>query len=297
MTPVRLVHISDLHITTPTYRWFPEDWLNKRLPAWLNLRWFGRGVRFRHADTVLAALVAELRQRRPDRVVFSGDATALGFEEEMARTCELLGLNDPDPLPGLAVPGNHDYCTRRSAAGLFEKHFAPWQSGEREEGHVYPFAQRVGHLWLIGVNSATPNRWPWDASGAVGTEQLARLRRLLARLDPGPRILVTHYPVALASGKLENRSHRLRDVVEVAKVAGEMGVGLWLHGHRHDGYVLAKTELTSFPVICGGTSTQSGLWAYNEYTIGRRLEGVRRAFDLEAGRFSESGTFELELPG
>src|SRR5262245_65980461 len=104
MTPVRLVHISDLHITTPTYRWFPEDWLNKRLSAWLNLRWLGRGQRFRHADAVLAALMAELRQCRPDRVVFSGDATALGFEEEMARTCELLGLGDPDSLPGPAGP-------------------------------------------------------------------------------------------------------------------------------------------------------------------------------------------------
>ena len=44
MEPTRLVHISDIHITTREFRWFPEDWFNKRLPAWFNLRWLGREV-------------------------------------------------------------------------------------------------------------------------------------------------------------------------------------------------------------------------------------------------------------
>src|SRR5947208_11349904 len=102
MEPVRLVHLSDIHITARSFRWFPEDWFNKRLPAWLNLRWLGRGRRFANAEVVLAALVAELRRRPPDHVVFSGDATALGFEEEMTRASELLGLRGADPLPGIA---------------------------------------------------------------------------------------------------------------------------------------------------------------------------------------------------
>src|SRR5262249_17915689 len=106
MASTRLVHVSDVHVTAPAYRWFPEDWFNKRLPAGLNLRWLGRGRRFAHAEAVLAALVAELRRRPPDRVIFSGDATALGFEEETARAAALLGATGPGPLPGLAVPGN-----------------------------------------------------------------------------------------------------------------------------------------------------------------------------------------------
>src|SRR6266550_4221283 len=105
MQPIRLVHISDIHITAPSYHWFPEDWFNKRLPAWFNLLCLGRGRRFGNAERVLAA------------------------------------LRDDDPLPGLAVPGNHDYSTPRSAAGLFERHFAAWQQGERVGAEVYPFAQ------------------------------------------------------------------------------------------------------------------------------------------------------------
>src|SRR4029077_5906806 len=129
-----------------------------------------------------------------DRVVFSGDATALGYETEFRRAADLLGLTHADVLPGLAVPGNHDYYTRAvQASGLFERFFAPWQQGLRVDHAVYPFAQQIGPLWLVGVNSCTGNRWPWDAGGSVGPDQLKRLEQLLARLDSGPRILVTHY--------------------------------------------------------------------------------------------------------
>ena len=40
-----------------------------------------------------------------EHILFSGDATALGFESEMRLAAELLEV---DRRPGLAVPGNHD---------------------------------------------------------------------------------------------------------------------------------------------------------------------------------------------
>src|SRR5262249_19954167 len=149
--------------------------------AWINLRLLGRGYRFRRAERVLSALTAELRDRAIDHVVFSGDATAMGFEEETARAAHLLRVGE---MPGLAVAANPDYCTPTAVrSGHFERHFAPWQEGVRVEDAVYPFAQHVSGLWLVAVNSATANRWAWDARGAVGADQLDRLRRLLARLD------------------------------------------------------------------------------------------------------------------
>ncbi len=139
------------------------------------MRFLGRGFRFRCNEQVLAALRMDLRERAYDQVIFSGDATALGFQEEMARAAELLGVDQVGSLPGLAVPGNHDYCTMASAvAGHFERYFASWQQGFRLTEDTYPFAQRIGHLWLVGVNSAVANRWPWDARGAVGESQLRR---------------------------------------------------------------------------------------------------------------------------
>src|SRR5262245_1048597 len=196
LSTVRLAHFSDIHVTARDCAWRRPDWFNKRLSAWVNLRVLGRGRRFRHTDRVLTALTEDLRQRGYHRLLFSGDATALGFEEEMARAASLLGVGRPDLPPGLAVPGNHDYMTRHTASGgHYERHFAPWQQGERVGNAAYPFAQRAGPAWLVAVNSAAPNRWAWDASGRVGAEQLGRLERLLDRLEGGPRILVTHYPV------------------------------------------------------------------------------------------------------
>jgi 3',5'-cyclic AMP phosphodiesterase CpdA len=299
MSMIRLAHFSDVHITTKALDWQRADWFSKRLAAWVNLRFLGRGFRFRRADEVLTALAADLRRRRPDRVVFSGDATALGFEAELARAAAILGVHGCESLPGLAVPGNHDYCTHPAAAsGLFERHFAPWQTGERVDGAAYPFAQRVGPAWLVAVNSSSANHWPWDASGRVGAEQLRRLENLLRRLDSGPRILVTHYPVCKASGRRERRSHGLRDVADLVAVAEKGGVHLWLHGHLHGAYHVDDREVAPFPIICAGSATQNGRWSYGEYTIdSHRLRGVRRTFNPRAGCFRDNEAFELELRG
>lgn len=292
--PLRLAHVSDIHVTARS-AWRREDWLSKRFAAWVNLRVLGRGYRFRRADEVLAALRRDLDQRRPDHVLFSGDATAMGFPEELERAAELLRVGERS---GLAVPGNHDYCTRSAmASGDFERHFAPWQTGERVGEDVYPFAQRVGDDWLVAVNSATANRWAWDARGLVGMRQVRRLERLLARLEGGRRILVTHYPVVRRGGKPEHPGRQLRDLDALVGVAERGGVCLWLHGHIHDPYHHVRIDAAPFPVICAGSATQTGHWSYCEYVLhGGRFRASRRVFDPDAGGFREGEAFEMELP-
>src|SRR5262249_47472150 len=137
---IRLAHLSDIHITASPLGWQWHDWFSKRYLGWINFRWLGRGFRFCPADEILGVLMAELKERKLDRVVFSGDATALGYEVEFRRAAQLLGLTEGQVLPGLAVPGNHDYYTRAvQASGLFERYFAPWLMGERVDQAVYPF--------------------------------------------------------------------------------------------------------------------------------------------------------------
>jgi 3',5'-cyclic AMP phosphodiesterase CpdA len=294
---VRLAHFSDIHVTAPGCPWRTRDWFNKRMSAWINLRVLGRGQRFGHGERILSALREEVRQRNYHRLVFSGDATAMGFAEEMRRAAELLGVGDSS-VPGLAVPGNHDYCTTAAMhGGCFERSFAPWQVGERVGEEIYPFAQRVGPSWLIGVNSATANRLYWDARGRAGVEQLERLRKLLATLEAGPRILVTHYPINLADGRPEQAYHGLRDLSELLSVAAKGGVVLWLHGHRHHPYHHLTSEYASFPAICAGSLTQEGAWSYGDYSIeGNRLRAVQRVFDEADGSFRDGRTFEVCFP-
>jgi 3',5'-cyclic AMP phosphodiesterase CpdA len=292
---LRLAHISDLHLTAAPLGWRTRDFLSKRVFTWLNLR-VRRGRRFAQADRVLQRLAEDFASRAIDHVVFSGDATALGFESELCRVASILDVAN---RPGLAVPGNHDYCTPWAVrSGAFERCFAPWQQGEREEGALYPFAQRVGHVFLIGVNSARANFWPWDARGRVGADQLKRLERLLARLPPGPRILVTHYPICLADSRPETFAHGLSDLSATIAVAARAGVALWLHGHRHGFYHFPAAPPAPFPVVCAGSSTQADQWSYGEYAIGGdQLQGIRRVYDPAADRFQDAASFELHLDG
>jgi 3',5'-cyclic AMP phosphodiesterase CpdA len=296
---LRFAHLSDIHITARPLGWAARDWLTKRFAGWVNYQFLGRKRRFRQADDVLRQLMAEVRSRQPDRVIFSGDATALGFEAEFIRAADLLGVSQPEPLPGIAVPGNHDYYTHGAVrAGLFEHYFAPWQAGERLDGATYPFAQRVGPVWLIGVNSCTANRWPLDAGGSVDEPQLQRLEWLLASLAPGLRILVTHYPVCVAGGQRERRTHGLRNLDDLVRVAAAGGVCLWLHGHRHGPYHLPDPSLAPFPVICSGSATQTDRWSYGDYLLeGRQFRATRRVFSPREQRFMDRESFTLTLAG
>ena len=199
---IRLAHFSDVHLTTPDLGWRIRDLLGKRMTGWVNVRFLGRGNRFKHADVVVDALLREFRERPLDHLVFSGDATTMAFDAEMTAAAARLCVGDDSLPPVFAVPGNHDlYTAGAFHRQTFEKAFAPWLGGERVDEHVYPFARKVGHVWLVGLNSSTPNFWPWDASGRVGDAQLERLKRLVVRLDPGPRVFVSHYPLIIVAAQ------------------------------------------------------------------------------------------------
>jgi 3',5'-cyclic AMP phosphodiesterase CpdA len=298
VAPVRLFHFSDIHLALDRPGWQLRDFLNKRLPGWVNLRCVGRGKQFENAAHIMVCLLEEVGHYRPDCLVFSGDASALGFEKETAEAAGILGSAEQDGIPGLAVPGNHDYYTRAAAAsGAFERYFAPWQKGKRLHDAIYPFARRIGPVWLVAVSSATGNRWFWDAAGSVGADQLRRLEALLDALDAGPRILVTHYPVCLSNGEPEHHHRGLRDLRELLQVAKRGRICLWLHGHRHSAYHFARASAADFPIICAGSATREGNGSYGDYTIvGNRLDAIRRAFSAAEDKFLEVERFELELP-
>ena len=292
-----LAHFSDVHVSSAPLGWRGADYLSKRLPGWANLR-FRRRKHFRDAEQVLARLVKDLDKQVPDQLIFSGDATGLGFERESALAARILDVTNTERAPGMAVPGNHDYYTVKAAAsGDFERNFEPWQQGERIEGYHYPFAQKAGRFWLVAVNSSTANKGMVDASGAVGPEQLERLKVLLGQLSPEPRILVTHYPICLSSGKPESRLHGLRDLEQTLDIVRNRGICLWLHGHRHRPYQLQHPPAANFPVICAGSATQSHFASYGLYEIrGDLLRGRRRRFSAERQAFDDGEQFELKLP-
>ena len=294
---LRLAHFSDVHLTAPRRGWRARDALSKRAVGWANLNLLGRAAHFANADRAAAALRTDCAARAFDALVFSGDASALGFASEVRTAAEALGVGAPGLPPGVAVPGNHDlYVGRAASERAFASAFAPWLEGTRLTGAPFPFARKVGHVWLVMLNSAQPNFLAWDARGRVGGAQLERFRALCASLDDGPRIVVSHYPLLMEGHRPEPRWHRLRDWRAARDTAAACGVKLWLHGHRHRWYVLPRAAELPFATICAGSATQEHRWGYSEYTIdGGHLRGLRRTFDQAAGAYADAETFELEL--
>jgi 3',5'-cyclic AMP phosphodiesterase CpdA len=296
---MRLAHISDLHVPVKRPGWGVRDLFTKRTTGWINVRLLGRGRRFRHAREVVQVLRRTLVERGVGHVLFSGDASMMGFSREFDEVANLLGVKQDGGLSGLAVPGNHDYYVRRSQnSRSFERAFEPWQRGVRlDESHVYPFAQQVGGVWFVAVNSARSNVFVWDARGGVGRSQRDRLVELLRSLSPGRKVLVTHYPLLLANGKPETRWRLLRDWKEMRALAIETGISLWLHGHRHHSYLLPASDDLPFPCICVGSSTQTNRWSYNEYRFeGDLLHVLPRQFDPIRNEFVDGTPSTLRLP-
>jgi hypothetical protein len=107
---------------------------------------------------------------------------------------------------------------------------------------------------------------------------------------------VTHYPVWIADGRRERRIRALRDLDDLLDICVRGGISLWLHGHRHHNYHTPPFEQVPFPVICAGSATQRGRWAYKDYTlVGHRLTVVTRMFDSEKNAFVDGRTYQLEL--
>jgi hypothetical protein len=116
-------------------------------------------------------------------------------------------------------------------------------------------------------------------------------------LPPGPRIIVTHYPLRLESGQPETRWRRLRDARKVLDIARAADVRLWVHGHRHGNYFRESEPAVPFPLICAGSATQTGRWSYNAYTfVDGKLYGRRRVWEPKEGQFVDGAQFELAFP-
>ncbi|MCS7269614.1 MAG: metallophosphoesterase [Gemmataceae bacterium] len=296
---IRLIHFSDIHLTVRPLGWSWRDCFNKRVFGWLNVHMLGRGRRFAQAPRIVQRLRDEILARQPEGVIFSGDASHFGFAAEISEAAAELGLQAGAGLPpGVAVPGNHDYYVGPAAtSGAFERFFAVWQQGVRLENRPYPFAVRLGPLWLIAVQAAHPHVAVWDASGRIGNSQLQDVQRLCRQLEGGTRVVVCHYPLLAEDRQPEPWHRRLRDWAAACQTVRHCGIALWLHGHRHRWYWLAADQNLPCPTIGAGSATQSGRAGYLEYTFYEtHLSVLRRVYDPDTDRYRDAEHFQLALP-
>src|ERR1044071_454439 len=97
-----VAHLTDPHVG-PLPRPRLRQMLNKRITGYVNWR---RGRRESHDMEILAALVADMRARRLDALLCTGDVCNIGLPSEWASSKVFMeGLGPPDRVS--FVPGNH----------------------------------------------------------------------------------------------------------------------------------------------------------------------------------------------
>lgn len=210
----------------------------------------------------LAAVSAEIAQRRPAAVLITGDLTMRARRREFAAASEWIAT--------LAVPvtvevGNHDL-----------PYFNPWERFTDPYRRFHKLESLLEKQLMLPGIAVIPLlttvkaqwRWPWS-EGCVSRSALARTLAAIDQVPAGTRVLVTaHHP-------LRERSPR----GELLTIGGDRamaalaqrGVAAVLSGHVHDPFdLIADTPNGPLRMIGAGTLSRrirSTPASFNELTI------------------------------
>lgn len=303
-----LAHLSDPHLgqmPIPS----PGQLLGKRIFGYLSWTVRRRPI---HDGPVLPALVADLRQTRPDHVAVTGDITNISLPVEFARAGSWLrGLGDPENVT--VVPGNHDAYV----AVPWDQSIGLWREFMSSDGvngvgsppaspDDFPFVRERGEVALVGVSTAVPMPIR-SAAGRIGAGQIGALGQRLGELGRRGlfRVVLIHHP-PIADGISARK--RLLDAEALAAVVAEHGAELVLHGHTHrSGLARMKTPKGHAPVI-GVPSASArahkgkGHARYHLYRVSRdgstwRVEVEVRGVTPGLDAFATEGRFSLAVAG
>ena len=193
-----------------------------------------------------------------DAVVFAGDQTHDGRKTEAGRFDELAaGLDQP----WTAVPGNHDVPKAFDdhegvALSALRRRYAG-DAAAVESGDSYPLVLRVGGVRIVCLNTAAPpdvdlaETW----GGAVGPEQLERLRTALAEDPEAPTVVVAHHnlePLPEHEPAYPWDRFPADDAGALSAVLSDNNVPLAVTGHHHVPAVRDHGDLTELmaPAAC-----------------------------------------------
>jgi hypothetical protein len=289
---MRVLHLSDVHVTIPLRQLPWRQMLNKRFIGAANLV-LRRGRHFSQARQKLEALASFCAEQQVDLVIATGDYTALGTDPELAAARSAIDCLTHQPLGFVTVPGNHDvYLHDVVRERRFERHFGDLMHSDLPERCVdglWPLVRLYDEpIAVIAVNSARPNPAPWRSSGAIPASQLAALNALTRdpRLQDRFVFVITHYAPRRADASPDTPGHGLDNADAFLDACRGLRRGAILHGHIHRRFQLALPEL-ALRIFGAGSTTcdgREGLWLFD-------VDGSRSS--AQPGRWLD-GRYQLE---
>jgi 3',5'-cyclic AMP phosphodiesterase CpdA len=268
---VRILHLSDVHVSVPLSALPWREMFNKRLLGAANLV-LRRGKHYVRAREKLLALAQFAEEQQVDLVLCTGDYTALGTEPELSAARQAVAGLTGQRHGYITVPGNHDlYMPDTVRDGRFERHFAGLLHSDLPEACVdgpWPLVRFVGDdVAVVAVNSARPNPQPWRSSGVIPERQLRALENLCAdpRIASRCVFVMTHYAPRRADGTPDRWSHGLENADAFLAACSGLRRGAILHGHIHGRFTLSAANL-SLRIFGAGSTTgdgHGGIWLFD----------------------------------
>ena len=239
---MRLIHISDLHLTDlSTVE--PREIRGKRRLG--HASWRLRR-RHRHLPQYLESLRTAVQDAQPDFIVVTGDLIHIGLPGELAAAADWLGtLAPPDQL--LITPGNHDLYAKDSWTAC-ERHWGGYlhlgppadKAWEAPFRRAFPSHVRFDGIDLYGLNTGCPTPMG-AASGRIGSGQRRRLEHLLKQGPAGTlKVVALHH--APVRGLMPARK-ALTDVGALETLLTQAHLVLHGHGHWSRSYRCGATQV------------------------------------------------------
>ena len=295
---MRVLHLSDVHVTVPVWVMPWRQMLNKRMVGAANLV-LRRGRHFSRARQKLESLAGLAEEQGVDLVICTGDYTALGTDPELAAARQAIQCLTHRPAGFVTVPGNHDiYLHDVVREQRFERHFGDLLRSDLPEHCVdgaWPMVRLIGeHVAVIAVNSARPNPQVWRSSGEIPGKQLEALRALAD--DPRLRdrfvFVITHYAPRRADATPDQPAHGLENADEFLAACRAWPRGAILHGHIHRRFQLTLPDV-ALRIFGAGSTTcdgREGLWLFDvepgtARAVAGHWQGDRYVLEPEAVSF------------
>jgi len=275
-----LAHLSDPHLADPRGSRF-SDFLNKRFFGYLNWRLKRKSE---HHNEILAGMIQDVRNFKPDHIAVTGDLTHLGLPAEFAKAQKLLEALGPASKVTI-IPGNHDAYVD----GALDCRLAEWVDYMVSDGRkicdgtdsavnaIFPSLRVRDGVAIIGVSTAQPCS-TLLAVGCIGNDQMQRLQKIL--IETGQkglfRIVLIHHPPK--TGVVSWRK-RLTDAETFQKTMQDCGAELILHGHsHHQSQTYLETSDGRIPLVgvpsasAAGENSKRGA-RYHLYHLSPRADG------------------------
>jgi len=192
------------------------------------------------------SLQTMIQELEPDLIAVSGDLTQRAHPVQFRAAREFFKSLEPIPL--LAVPGNHDIALYN----VFSRLFFPYRNFHRFLRCASGDKVSMQGVDVLALNSTS--RFRFVQGRLRGTALQRRLSQDFA--DSEMRVVIFHHP--LGCPKRVDTKNILRNSREVVKMLEAHRVDLVLGGHIHDPYVSLSHETypgveRSAVIAVGGT--------------------------------------------